>query len=371
MRPAFSSTRQAAAFAGLLLLLLLSPVLMGKRFLPPRETIYSSTSWTLGSYPFLHGQIFRETNDIDVAVIGSSKGWFDLDAVYLRDELSRRLGRPAVVLNLCWLWAGFDATYFITRDLLEHRHVKMLIFTDEQPDGISADGIHRAQSLAFRWFRFGDGAQDIAGLNLPNQASLYGSAIVGMPRNLLCLLRPNLGLITGTNHQTFLNSYYLAPDPFTRLGSLRCRMDYFEDRDFFPFQPAVQPGAAPVIYSSATRTNFHFTGHRTQSMELFFLKKFAALAAKRQVKLVMLHYPMPREPEQQEWIAERECWPDLLGTNVTLMGVLPAGFSAGFTPAQKKQVFCNDFHLNENGQDYFTRILTPALADIYETETSR
>jgi hypothetical protein len=37
MRPAFSSTKQAAAFALLLLVLLLSPALAGRKFLPSRE----------------------------------------------------------------------------------------------------------------------------------------------------------------------------------------------------------------------------------------------------------------------------------------------------------------------------------------------
>jgi hypothetical protein len=370
MRPAFSSTRQAAVFALLLLLLLLSPVLIGKRLLPPRETIYTSTCWRLGSYPFLYQQIFKETNEIDVAVIGSSKGWFDLDAVHLQAELSQRLGRQAVVLNLCWKWAGYDATYFITRDLLEHRRVKMLVFTDEQPPGFSSDGLHRSQCVAHHWFRFGDGAPDIAGLTLPNQASLYGSAILGLPRNLLCLARPNLDLISGTNYQPSVNAYYMTPDPFARLGSLRSAMDYFEDPHFVLFQPAAShPAAVPLIYSSANRTNFQFTGPRTHSMELFFLKKFTALAADWQVKLVMLHYPMYREPEPQERITERECWPDIIGTNVTLMGVVPSRFCAGVTPAQKRQIFCNDFHLNQNGQDHFTRMITPALIDIYESET--
>src|SRR5215469_11422980 len=45
MRPAFSSTRQAGAFVLLLLALLLAPALVGKKFLPSREAVYSSIWW--------------------------------------------------------------------------------------------------------------------------------------------------------------------------------------------------------------------------------------------------------------------------------------------------------------------------------------
>jgi hypothetical protein len=57
MRPAFSSIRQAAAFALLLLILLLSPAL-AEKFLPAREEIYSSVWWVWGDFPYMDGQIF-------------------------------------------------------------------------------------------------------------------------------------------------------------------------------------------------------------------------------------------------------------------------------------------------------------------------
>ena len=50
MRPAFASTKQVAAFALLLLLLLLSPALAGKKFLPPREQAYAAQGWGNGPY---------------------------------------------------------------------------------------------------------------------------------------------------------------------------------------------------------------------------------------------------------------------------------------------------------------------------------
>ena len=83
MRPAFSSTKQAAAFAGLLLALLLSPVLVGKNLLPPREQAYAVPGWSNGPYPWIRNQIFEETNDIDIAIIGSSHIWNAINTPYV------------------------------------------------------------------------------------------------------------------------------------------------------------------------------------------------------------------------------------------------------------------------------------------------
>jgi hypothetical protein len=95
MRPAFSSSRQAAAFALLLLALLLAPALAGKRFLPPRAEIYSSIWWASGDYPFFYHQIFQEKEPVDILFIGASHIHTAFDTPYVQEQLSRRLGRPA------------------------------------------------------------------------------------------------------------------------------------------------------------------------------------------------------------------------------------------------------------------------------------
>ena len=66
MRPAFSSIRQAGAFALLLLCLLLGPAFAGKKILPSREAIYSSIWWENGDFPYMEEQVFREGGDMDI-----------------------------------------------------------------------------------------------------------------------------------------------------------------------------------------------------------------------------------------------------------------------------------------------------------------
>src|SRR5580658_3012368 len=97
MPPAFDSTKQAAAFAGLLLLLLLAPWLAHKTFLPGREHTYSSESIRWEKFPWVQKFIYGETNDIDIAFIGSSHICDDIDTPYVQKKLDERLGRKTTV----------------------------------------------------------------------------------------------------------------------------------------------------------------------------------------------------------------------------------------------------------------------------------
>jgi hypothetical protein len=121
MRPAFSSATSAWAFALCLLVLLLLPALASKSWLTTREQAYEIQDWGAGPYPWLHHVIFKEKGDIDMAFVGSSHMFRDIDTPYVQAELSKTLGRPAVVRTIAWGGAGYDALYFITKDFLQNR----------------------------------------------------------------------------------------------------------------------------------------------------------------------------------------------------------------------------------------------------------
>ena len=100
MRPAFSSLRQALAFALLMAVTLLMPVLLPKSCLPSRAKLYSTAAWDLGGFPYIRDQIFEEQGDIDMAFMGDSPIEWGIDTPYVQAKLSEKLGRPAVVRTL-------------------------------------------------------------------------------------------------------------------------------------------------------------------------------------------------------------------------------------------------------------------------------
>src|SRR3954453_8385081 len=123
MKPAFSSPRQASAFALLLASLLAMPAVMARTGRLHRRDVYPTIAWKYGPFPWIQQKIFAETRDADMVFLGSSHLWNAINTPYVQARLSERLGREAEVFSLGWPWAGFDAAYVIARDLLDHRRV--------------------------------------------------------------------------------------------------------------------------------------------------------------------------------------------------------------------------------------------------------
>ena len=368
MRPAFSSTKQAAAFALLLLVLLALPAVVGKNLLPPREQNYASQGWVSAPYPWIHKQIFDETNDIDIAFVGSSHIFNAINTPYVQATLSEKLGRPAVVRTIAWGGAGYDVLYLITQDLLAHRKVRLLVFYDENT------GLRNSQIPIL--FRFADNAPMLPGLSLSEQGMFYFAAVVGMPRNLMCLLRSNLPAPLVTDKPNFWEIVANGPGPATRLGSLAVRRGFVTDATFAtaPFEPftpeaSARPADAPV-YSMDTKTNFEFSSELIPSWQAHFARQFAMLLKEHGVQSVMLDLPALAEARSPV-IRERTFWPEIFPGEVALLGIPPAKLFGTLTDAEVLKLYGDPYHFNQNGQEYFTRLITPALINLYETQSSR
>ena len=180
------SSWQAVTFALLVAVLMALPALMARTGRLDRRDVYPAIPVKSGPFSWIQQEIFTRTGDVDIAFLGSSHIWVAINTPYVQKKLSEQLGREAEVFTLGWPWAGFDALYVIGRDLLDHRRVRTLVIYDEYVPG---DITHVACS---RWFRIGENTEMLDGLSWRAKASYYGSAVLGMPRSLLSLLRPNL-----------------------------------------------------------------------------------------------------------------------------------------------------------------------------------
>jgi hypothetical protein len=364
MRPAFTSTKAAAAFALLLLALLALPAVVGKNLLPPREQAYAVQGWGNGPYPWIRNQIFEETNAIDIVFIGSSHIFNALDTPYVQAQLGKKLGRPAVVRTIAWGGAGYDALFFITQDLLARRPVRLLVFYDEDP----AAG--QRNSAATAWFRWADNAGALAGLPAGEQGLFYFAAVVGLPRNLLCRLRSNLPAPLVTDRPNYWETVANSPNPARQFGCLSVRLGFAPDplavpAPFTPFAPATAARPADaVLYSPPTQTNFQFAAAPLPAWQVHFARQFAALARDHGVKTVMLYLPTLADVRRPV-IPERAVWPEPF-SETTLLGIPPAKLFAGLSDAEVLRLFGDPHHFNQNGQAYFTRLITPALIDLYE-----
>ena len=367
MRPAFASTKQAAAFALLLLAVLLSPVLAGKRFLAPREQAYSSQSWGSGPYPWIQNQIFEETNDIDIVFIGSSHILHAVNTPYVEAKLGEKLGRPAVARTIAWGGSGYDALYFVARDLFAHRKVRMMVFYDED----TAPSKRNNQMTS--WFRFGEDAGLVSGLSPGAQGVFYFASVLGMPRNLLNLARANLPTPLISNPPNYWEQHYGSASIAMLLGCTRSELGFNYDPTgdnftaFTPFTPQTSALATDVeIYSAEKKGDFDFgTGH-LPDWQLSFARQLGELAQTNGCRLVMLNIPVLADA-QVATLPERTFWPDVFRGDFWMVGIPPAKMFGGLSDQEVHRLYVNVAHLNKNGMTYFTGLVTPALLHIYET----
>jgi hypothetical protein len=366
MSPVFSSLRQAIGFGLLLLFLLLLPLLVPRSALPPRETIYNTLPWNVGPYPFIHDQIYVEKNDVDIAIIGDSQVWAAVDAPILQQALSKKLGRPAVVICLCCPWAGFDGLYFLARDLLAHRKVHLLVFSDAA--GLDAAPQAVPHKQAWRWFRYAEDSSEIATLPLRIRLAYYYGSILGLPRNLLSQLRPNLGPVLTEDRYRDLQAEHHWIMPNTRLGTLTMHIGYNNRPDLFvPYTPTTSAQPTDfVIYSPQTAGQFQFAEpSAAPSLQTYFGQKLATLAVDHGTKLACLN--VPYLPDRRlSLIRERYNWAEMMQAPVGLIGIPPGLLFAGLSDNDIAKLYWDAYHFNENGQQYFTRLLAPGLISIYE-----
>jgi hypothetical protein len=363
MRPAFSSTRQAAAFALLLLILLLLPAL-AQKILPAREDIYSSIWWVWGDFPYMDGQIFREKADVDIAFLGASHLWAGFNTPMVQEQLSQQLGHPAVARTFAWAWPGYVPLYYVGQDLMAHRQVKLLVFDDDC-------GSDEPHPLTPRLYRFGEDAKALDGLPLPVKAEFYYAAIIGMPQNLMALVRTNLPADLKAHSYWEYRGH--APNLADTLGSIRTGLGFQETTggDSAPFEPFVpKNGVQPsdvCVYSPDTKTKFAFSSLGLPPVQLHFAQKLAALAQAHGCKLVVVHIPTYSE-RNATVVSMPTFWPDALGTDITMAGIPPATFFKGLSDADIRKLYSNALHLNQNGQDYFTSLMAPTLLKIYASQ---
>jgi hypothetical protein len=311
--------------------------------LPPRIEVYRGVSGNAGPFESLRHQVFDDPSALDLLIFGNSLVRVGFEQSWVRQELSEALGRPANVLVSGVTWQGHDMQYFVLRDLLEHRKVKMLVISTPA----RTHTLNMPHVQVYRIFRYGDFPGALDGLPLRYRISLYAGCVLGSPRQMLNYVRSNL---VDSSPDT-------EADPHWReigyMGAPFVPMD--------PNPPALAPES--MIYSDGIRGRFHFGGPPLNPYQLHFLRKIVELAASKGTRVVITHVPLASEKgETAVW--ERGFWPDLLGHDIPIVGVPPAILFAGLGDQDFYKFYADD-HLNLNGERRFTRTITPALVKLY------
>src|SRR5262249_14388461 len=126
------------------------------------------------------------------------------------------------------------------------------------------------------------------------------------------------------------------------------------------------PADAAVYSQDGTNNIFTFRG-RLPPYQRHFIRALAGLCQKNDTRLVFLHLPEIHESDKPT-IYERHCWTDLMPGQPVIVGIPGARLFAGVPADDIPKFYYNKSHLNANGQDRFTPLVTPALLDLYAND---
>ena len=237
----------------------------------------------------------------------------------------------------------------------------MLVFADES-------WAAQPNPMTTVWFRFGDGYDDLKGMSFKDQIPFYFASVIGLPRNLACLVRSNLPMaLSATN---YYQTHYHMPNPAARLGTATAMQSFHNNIEIYSPAESYQPSTGvrssdACIYSPESKTNFVFLDTPMPAWQMHFANRFGALAAQYSCKLVMIHVPIYADVEKPG-IRERRFWPGIIQADLTMVGIPSEKLFADLSDKQVRQLFADPFHLNGNGQKYITPLITPPLLGIYE-----
>ncbi|NGZ25648.1 MAG: hypothetical protein G8345_02030, partial [Magnetococcales bacterium] len=179
----FSVPLSDHALVGMVVVLL---VLMLLPFYPgwSVQESYLESSGDEPQMSFIHHQTFVDQTPLDVLIAGGSYAWNGLDPKVLEQAFSERYRRPFRAINIA-LNEGKDQTYLFVKNLTMRRKVRMVIINDFfSPISTPHENAFRRWLLTEHWNLMGQ-------LPIKSSFGFYTESILGAPRHLLSLLRPN------------------------------------------------------------------------------------------------------------------------------------------------------------------------------------
>ncbi|MBF0435685.1 MAG: hypothetical protein HQL77_09970 [Magnetococcales bacterium] len=372
MRPAFLSRTALVVFLASISFFLVLPVVMYHANYPAPDGVYKIVPTNFAPYDFFHRVIFEEKGDIDVLIIGPSYSWNALDAGIIKQALSEKLGREAVVYNFGSNWRGENVYYYLLRDLTRNRNVKLFLFNP--PKSFSRNDPHPKSSY-FMLYGHDEVVQE---MSFFRRLQAYAFVMLGTPRHLVSLLRDNRTTPASKYETDYdrLHPYRLeirdkiAQNVEPHFGTQKV---YSSIDGPFIAQEMIPPEftAEQLLYSKATEGNYTFSGRsqgRLLEYQSTYIKHIFRIARNRGVAIATFHVPIykfRKEKTMGEVVNWATHYPEF---NLAMLGIPSSELFKGLSEEQLRNMYY-DNHMNVNGAAYYTKALLPGILALYDNAT--
>jgi hypothetical protein len=121
-----------------------------------------------------------------------------------------------------------------------------------------------------------------------------------------------------------------------------------------------------LVFPPAAAADFVCSNRPPPLGQAYFARQFGRLAQQQGCRLVALHKPVFGDRTSRV-VVEAHNWSASMQVEVCLMGIPEAQLFAGLSESDVELLYWNANHFNQNGQAYFTRLITPALVQDYES----
>jgi hypothetical protein len=353
--PVFQKDWHAIVFALLVFLLLGLPLLLAASGQPSKEALFAAVPASAGDFQYLYRQIYQEKSDIDVLFLGSSTLWFGVDVPMVHKELVADYRKDKTVLMLGHAFSGYDLDYYLLKELLSRRKVRLAFLISPNIYFVFSDWPHKYTDY---WFTLQDWNM-LSGLSFPKKLSMYSQTVLGGLRQLLSLVRPN-------------EAFRLWQQCDRTLGYMPCLTGFTQGGDrhlpFKEFRPAPPQLPAEALFFSSNPASFGFFDKPLAEYEWKYFRQCVDLLHARGIPVVLIHTPYFLEAP--DLVTERLDIGLFNDKNTDIMGVPHRVLFNGLDEEKRKLFYFDHLHLNANGAEFFTKAVCRGIVHAYKKASS-
>ena len=352
MQPAFAGTGHLIVWIVALGAILLSPILT--TLIVSTETRYLVMSKRVGPSDWHTTQVLKETQPLDILVLGNSRMLTAIDHAVLQENVNRpneQLKSETIAAR----FNGYDLSYTFLRDFFLHRHARLVVIN--YPDIPQVDN-HPGEKY-IRQLGQPDPGMDMKRLNLAitNYAEM---ALIGPRLVLASIFRP--GSLTRQGYRTMED----FPDFDKTRGSYTPDEGYQKDKSsprapFVRYDDPDKPHAAIIIKPGAPLPpGVVLTDKALTPIESAYLPAIKALCDRNGAVLAFMLLPMADSKGPIE-----------VSSQVLALGapIVAASLESMFGDIPTERIEENYFdrlHLNANGARRSAQVFGPALQSLLQ-----